>query len=180
LAELLVSGRRGGRAAALFAVDSDAIPIDPRAGTTVMERALKLAAREKGVRPITLRNRLRHMMWEKAGVFRSHDSLDQALQALEEIEQELTLQSLAMKTRHYNQELIEGLENYFLVQTARCIVTGALERTESRGAHFREDFPQTDNENWLEHLVLYQRGDKIEIEKMPVDLREMRPTGESE
>ena len=85
-----------------------------------------------------------------------------------------------MTTKHYNQELVEGLENYFLVATAECVITGALQRTESRGAHFREDYPELDNENWLEHLVLRKGDQQLQIERIPVDLGEIHPGEEGD
>ena len=179
LAELLVSGNRGGRAAAKLAGRIEHLAVDPLAAGQTAEKIDQLLARKKGIRPITVRKRLRHLMWEKVGVFRTGKGLKDALTELEEIESELAHQALTMKSKHYNQELIEGLENYFLVATARCVITGALQRTESRGAHFREDFPKTDNENWLEHLVLCQKDNRIEVERIPVDLREIRPDKES-
>jgi succinate dehydrogenase / fumarate reductase flavoprotein subunit len=74
---------------------------------------------------------------------------------------------------------MEGLENHFLVSTARCVIEAALKRTESRGAHFREDYPETDNDKWLEHIVLYQTDGKLNMEKAPVDLREISTSEES-
>ena len=114
-------------------------------------------------------------MWDKAGIFRTESLLQSAIQDLNLLENELDHQYLALKTRHYNQELVEALENHFLVTTARCIAETALLRNESRGAHYRHDYAETDNPNWLKHHVIRQVDEKLKIETAPVDLREIQP-----
>jgi succinate dehydrogenase/fumarate reductase flavoprotein subunit len=118
-------------------------------------------------------------MWEKVGVFRTESNLRSALKDLEAMEVDLKRQALSQKSRVYNQELLEGLENYFLVTTAKCVAEAALCRTETRGAHYRDDYPKTDNCNWLQHLVIQRTNGKLKIEKIPVDLGEIRPEEET-
>lgn len=178
LAELLVSGHRSGKSAALYAKGADLAAIDPKKVHLATSAADAMLQRKNGVRPVALRNRLRHLMWEKVGVFRSAESLEDAAREVAEIKIELEHQALNMSTRRYNQELAEGLENYFMVTTGECVIAGALKRTESRGAHFREDYPKSDNDNWLQHLVLQSHDHQLHMEEVPVDLREIRPERE--
>jgi succinate dehydrogenase/fumarate reductase flavoprotein subunit len=74
---------------------------------------------------------------------------------------------------------VEGLENHFLITTARCVIEAALQRTESRGAHVREDHPETDNDKWLKHIVIHQTNGKLNMENAPIDLREITPLEEN-
>jgi succinate dehydrogenase/fumarate reductase flavoprotein subunit len=74
---------------------------------------------------------------------------------------------------------VEGLENHFLINTAGCVIEAALQRNESRGAHFRKDYPETDNSKWLKHLVIRKIEGKLKIEKTSVDLREIHPEEET-
>jgi succinate dehydrogenase/fumarate reductase flavoprotein subunit len=180
LAELLVSGHRSGKAAARHARAAEPARMNPKEADAAVAAAGQMLTREKGIRPVALRNRLRRLMWEKVGVFRDAKGLEAARQELAEIKNDLEHQALDMTTRHYNQELVEGLENRFLVATGECVIAGALQRTESRGAHFREDFPESDHKNWLQHLVLHRDDNRLRIEKIPVDLREIRPGEERE
>jgi len=175
LSELLVSGNRGGRAAATFASEIGPSKVDPGEARQAVEVVSRMTACEKGVRPVQLRNRLRRVMWDNAGVFRTQKGLLNTRKEIEDIEKSLAHQILSIQTNRYNQELIEGLENYFLVATAKCIVQGALYREESRGAHFREDYPERDDEKWLTHTILQQKSGKLNVSNIPVDLSEMRP-----
>jgi succinate dehydrogenase/fumarate reductase flavoprotein subunit len=179
LADLLVSGRRAGRGAACLATQVPQADIDPHEALAAAEPARLMLGRDGGVRPVTLRNRLRQIMWDKAGVYRTESGLNSALKDLEELKVDLERQSLTLKSGHYNQELVEGLENHFLVTTAKCVIEAAFRRTESRGAHFRKDYPEIDNDKWLEHQVICQIDGKLKIEKAPVDLREIRPGEET-
>ncbi len=177
LAELLVSGSRAGKMAARFALDHPLPAVDAREASGAVLPAERMVNREKGLRPVHLRNRLRTLMWEKVSVFRTEENLKAALGELEEIEGDLENQAPALRTRIWNQEVAEGLENYFLVKTARLVTSAALLRTESRGAHFRDDHPHPDHRNWLQHIVLSQSNGRVQEKKIPVDLAEIRPEG---
>ena len=179
LADLLVSGKRAGQGAARFSTQIDQPPVVPKEAQAAVEHAYRMLSSNGGVRPISLRNRLRRLMWDKVGVYRTEAGLKGALKDLDELKADLDRQSITLKSRHHNQELMEGLENHFLVSTARCVIEAALKRTESRGAHFREDYPETDNDKWLEHIVLYQTDGKLNMEKAPVDLREISTSEET-
>lgn len=178
LAELLVSGTRAGRAAALRAADSPQLPVDPTEARFVADEMERIRRRAEGVRPGVLRNRLRRFMWEEAGVFRKGSGLQRAQTALEEIDADLDKQCVALKSARHNRELIEGLENRFLVKTARCVIEAALQRTESRGAHYRDDYPETDNRSWLKHTLIRQIDGEIRLEGAPVNLKEFNPAEE--
>ncbi|MBC7324863.1 MAG: succinate dehydrogenase/fumarate reductase flavoprotein subunit, partial [Moorella sp. (in: Bacteria)] len=149
--------------------------VEPGEALAATEIAYQMLRRDKGVRPVVLRNRLRQLMWEKVGVFRTEGDLRRAIGELEDLEADLGQQAVDLKSRRYNQELLEGLENYFLVTTARCVAEAALLRTESRGAHYRDDYPVTDNRNWLQHLVIHRSDGELKFATVPVDLKEIRP-----
>jgi succinate dehydrogenase/fumarate reductase flavoprotein subunit len=176
LAELLVSGARSGRAAAKYAAKNPGGPVDPGEGVLVTKAVERMLGAEKGVRPVTLRKDLRRLMWEKVGVFRTEAGLRSVKEELKELKANLERQAVPQKSRRFNQELVEGLENHFLLEVAECVASGALQRTESRGAHYRGDYPETDNREWLRHLIQRKRNGILEIEKGPVDLTEIQPT----
>jgi L-aspartate oxidase len=88
-------------------------------------------------------------MWNGAGIIRSKESLEQAAYKLQQIEKQLPFETGSAEEWE--------LKNMLLI--AQLISRAALDRTESRGAHFRSDFPQTDDRNWKRHLV-YKSGIK--------------------
>ena len=180
LAELLVSGHYAGISASGFASENQFHPVDPAVAEESGALAENLLSGGEGVRPLHLRGRLRELMWDKVGVFRTCEGLSQALKDLESIESELPLQRAAQKSRVMNMELQEGIENYFLLQTALCVTRSALLRTESRGAHYRDDHPDADDSRWLQHIVCQQSGGRLQDSLRPVDLCEIRPEGRGE
>jgi succinate dehydrogenase/fumarate reductase flavoprotein subunit len=176
LADLLVSGRQAGRAAARRALDAPHARIDPRSTLGVVEPVGRLLRSDEGVRPRILRDRLRTIMWENAGVVRAGSGLSSLDGELAELEAELGQQTLCQRSMRLNQELVEGLENYCLLRVAQCVVQAALSRTESRGAHYRSDFPATNSREGLTHVAVRLRDGNLCIERVPVDLCEITPT----
>jgi len=68
----------------------------------------------------------------------------------------------------WNTDLVEGLELANLITSARQTITGAAQRTESRGAHAREDFPDRDDEKWMKHTISHEIDNEIKISYRPV------------
>jgi succinate dehydrogenase / fumarate reductase flavoprotein subunit len=85
---------------------------------------------------------------------------------------------ISTKTKTFNRELIEALEVSNLLLTCEAIIRAALDRKESRGAHFRNDYPNLDNQNWLKHIGIKLTKDEFELLDQPVDLSEVKPGGE--
>ena len=75
----------------------------------------------------------------------------------------------------FNLALVDAKEMELMLQTARCIATSALIRKESRGAHYREDFPATDYRNWTKHVLLQKKGGQLEHSLGPVRITRITP-----
>jgi len=78
-------------------------------------------------------------------------------------------------TWRYNKELIEALETINLIKVAELLVRSALIRTESRGAHYRTDYPKTDNKNWLKHIVWHLEDGVLKYRFEPVKITLEKP-----
>jgi succinate dehydrogenase/fumarate reductase flavoprotein subunit len=180
LAELLVSGRRAGKGASRFSAGAAQAPVDPARAKEAVGPVNRLLKRQKGVSPALLRNNLRRIMWEQVGVYRTAEGLREALGSLRETQQLLSKQCLTLRSKRLNHELVEALENHFLAVTSRCVTEAALKRTESRGAHFREDFASTDPKRWLQHLAVQKREGRLRWKRLAVDLQEIQPQDEGE
>lgn len=93
------------------------------------------------------------------------------MEGLRKIESlEKTKVRITSKSKYMNRELLEAIENKNMFTTAKTVILSALERKESRGAHFRSDYPETDNENYLVNIIVRKNKDEFIIDKEPVSL----------
>jgi len=170
LGDLLVFGRRAGIHAAEYAA-SASFPELPR---DAEERARALidvaragSGKEKAGR---LRKELQRSMMDQASVFRTADTLQAQVDKVEELKERYREVGVEDTGTQYNTELMEVLELGFLLDNAEQLTNAALNRTESRGAHSREDFKERDDENWLKHTLVYKDGSGVRIDYKPVTL----------
>ena len=82
---------------------------------------------------------------------------------------------IADQHANFNTELVEAIELGFMLDVGWTIVESALHRTESRGAHSREDFPKRDDKNWLKHTFLFLEDGKIRFDYKPVTITKFQP-----
>jgi succinate dehydrogenase / fumarate reductase flavoprotein subunit len=121
---------------------------------------------------------LRRAMQTHAGVFRTDAVLRAGLGKLDELEARLAHAGLSDTSRVFNTARIEALELENLVGVARATLVSAIHRTESRGAHTREDFPQRDDGNWLRHTLYAREGDQVDTKPVrlkPLTVESIRP-----
>jgi len=175
LLEAIVCGRRAGHTASVYAVESK-LPVFP-------DRALKEAAhsvsvimnRATGERASKIRDELAETMIKNVGVFRTKERLTTALDKLKELRRRYKSVYIEDKSDVFNTELIETIELGSLLAIAECIIKGAMNRTESRGAHYRLDFPERDDTNWLKHTMFCKDGDEIKIDYKDVVVTKYKP-----
>ena len=159
LLDILVFGRRSGIAMAETVRSAAAPEPDPGAEASVFDMVTELLARTEGERAAVLREELQETMFSRCSVYRSGTELNRAwgeVHALRERARHLVVQD---KGRRYNTDLGEALELGFLLDCAEATVASAQARTESRGAHAREDYPDRDDVNWLKHTFAYRWSD---------------------
>jgi succinate dehydrogenase/fumarate reductase flavoprotein subunit len=131
--------------------------------------------RSKGSGPLDLRDRLRELNWSKVGIVRSGHGLLEALDEVEAIFAEARNVRVP-GNRVYNMVWNDWISLLNMLDISRLVIHSALLRKESRGAHFREDFPQQDDRNGLFNLCLKQAEDgRPRFDKRPVDLKYMKP-----
>ena len=118
-----------------------------------------------------IRDELQESMTENAGVFRTEETLKKQLEILDSLRKRFKHIRIEDKSRLFNTELQEAIELGHMLDYAKFIVEGALFRKESRGSHYREDYPKRDDENFLKHTLAYMDKDgNISIETMDVTL----------
>ena len=159
LLDILVFGRRAGIAMADEVRRAPEPEADARAEASVSDAIEQLLARTEGERPAVIREELQETMFARCSVYRSGTVLAQAwdeVDALRVRARQLVVQD---KGRRYNTDLGEALELGFLLDCAEATVSSAVARTESRGAHAREDYPDRDDTNWLKHTFAFRWSD---------------------
>ncbi len=174
--EMLVEGAIAGESAAEYAKKIEMPEIDEKQVESLKEKALGPLKREDGVKPVDLRNRIQRMAHEKLGPVRSRESIEELIQFIERVKrEELPRLYTSSKSRRYNKEWIEALELENIIQVLELSARSALMRTESRGVHYRLDYPYTDNDNWLKEIVVKRVGDKIHMTTQPVTITKLPP-----
>ncbi len=176
-AECLAYGGITGAEAARYALKEGALPDPPRAEAEdeekrVFQGLLSQAGKENVYR---IRMELRQTMGENMGIFREGPGIEQALKKVQELKERYRDIRIEDKGRVYNTDLIMALEVGFLLDVAEVAILGALLRKESRGGHYRLDFPKRDDENFLKHTIARysEEGPKIDYE--PVRITAWKP-----
>ncbi|MGG1658218.1 fumarate reductase flavoprotein subunit [Brevibacillus sp. NRS-1366] len=124
-----------------------------------------------------LRRQMENILSENVGIFRSEEPLQKAVDQLHELHQRSLHVGLRSKGQGADPELASALRITGMIKLAYCIAGGALARTESRGSHFREDYPKRDDENWLKRTLAYwpTGADRPVLEYEPVKITELPP-----
>ena len=176
LLDTLVFGRRSGEHAANLSKAISYKSIGDSAANPEKSILQEMLDREGGIESFgQIRLDMGIIMNDKLAVFRNHDGLEQAISKLLELRERYSRVVVSDKSKTFNTNLIFTLELGFMLDCAETIALGALERKESRGAHYRTDMPDRDDQNWLKHIVLSKGQDGPDIEYQPVKITQWQP-----
>jgi succinate dehydrogenase / fumarate reductase flavoprotein subunit len=176
LLDTLVFGRRSGAHAAV-AVRALPVPEPSRAALQDEERMIQeIVGRDRtGRRVSEIKAELGETMDKYVAVFRDEDGLRTALEIVRRLKEEAQTVAIDDRGSVFNQDVLGALELQFMLDNAECIVVSAIERTESRGAQFRTDFPERDDDNWLKHINVSPNGAEPEISYSKVTITQWQP-----
>ncbi len=155
LVDLVVFGRRGGKAIAEFVSKNDFIPL-PANPTGEIEAEFDRIRSGKGKTRIgQLRKDMQQTMMDNVGVFRTEDNINQAIEDVRQMREQYQSDIFIEDNgQTFNTDLIEAWELGCLLDLAQVTAQSAVLRKESRGAHSREDFKERDDENWMVHTLV--------------------------
>lgn len=176
LLECVVYGRRTGGAIATYVQDQSLPHIDEQQYLQEAHQQIKaLLAQSGDIRINDIRQQVQDCLSQHCGVFRTADIIQEGLEQLQTYKQQYPNIRLDDKDNLWNTEIIEALELRNLMVVGEVIMTGALQRQESRGAHSREDFPTRNDDQFLQHTLAYFSTAGIELKYMPVNLNQFEP-----
>jgi succinate dehydrogenase / fumarate reductase flavoprotein subunit len=179
LLETVTFGRRAGEAAAAY-VKQQASPSNNGPWVENVERRLAgLLERPLRRRSAAVRLAMGQIMDRNVSVFRNKGGLEEALATVRDLRAQFPDVGVEDKGKVYNTDLFAALELDYMLDLAEVICVASLFRTESRGAHFRTDFPERDDANWLKHTLVYPGEAGPRTDTLPVTITRWQPTQRS-
>ncbi len=172
LVDLIVFGRRAGKHMAEFIKENDHVSLPTDAEEHSRQMLDSLYNSKGGEAAARIRSELQNEMIDNVFVERTERGMRHALDTLDGLQEAYRNVQLQDKGKCYNTELVETIELGFLLDCAEATIHGALARQESRGGHFRLDYEQRDDANWLKHTLAYkgQRAHDVRLEYKDVIL----------
>lgn len=161
LLDINVFGRRAGIAAAEYANRHEHAELPENPAQLVADQLELLLSEHGSERMADIRNELQSTMDKNASVYRTADTLKQALHDVQALKARYAHISVHDKGKRFNTDLLEAVELGFLLELAEVLVQGAIARKESRGGHAREDYPNRDDANFMRHTMAYKLGEGL-------------------
>ncbi len=182
LLDINVFGKRAGRYAVEYATKAKQVPLPENAAQDVMDMLAKVRAANGKEKVAQLRKELQETMDKNAQVFRTEETLNEALQKIAELRDRYENISIQDQGKRFNTDLLEAVELGFLLDLAEVTVVACRERRESRGAHLREDYPDRNDKKFMVHSMAYlqnktdrKTGTPIKIDWKPVVITNYQP-----
>ncbi|MBD3384966.1 succinate dehydrogenase/fumarate reductase flavoprotein subunit [candidate division KSB1 bacterium] len=176
-AECLVWGKITGEETAKYCRETaDLPPLAEKQMQAEEDRVFSDMLQRNGKEDLyAIRRELRSSMDQYVGVFRTGEELQKALDKIKTLKKRFQQIHIEDKSRSYNTNLVHALELENLLDLAEVMVTGAAQRTESRGAHARRDYSKRDDNNWLKHTLATHDPDGPKLDYKPVNITTWKP-----
>lgn len=175
LIDLVIFGRRTGLTIREDLENLEWTNAGDRPARRFAEKVETIKGRSAGERAFTLRSALQELMSEHCSVYRTENSLKKGLEEIEDLKQRYERVAIDDKGAAFNYDLMEAVELECLLGVSHAVMASALSRTESRGAHYREDYPDRDDKNWLKHSLIQKSGDGWKFFTKPVTITRFEP-----
>ncbi len=176
--ELMASGALAGREAALASKELDLPALENGRIKNEKDKITRLVTREdKGEDPYRVVEKIKKLSWEKAGLVRDGKALREGIEEIEGLREKVGKIGLSNRSLTYNLELKAALETENMLDVSEMVLRSALERRESRGAHYRSDFPKRNDAQWLKNIVVFLDEGKMKLKTGDVELTYLKPEG---
>ncbi len=178
LLDTLIFGRRSGEHAAARAASMGMPAVGDAQMRADMEMIDGILAREKGSstrRVSEIKRELGDTMNQYVAVYRDQAGLEQALEIVQRLREESESAYIDDRGTVFNQDVLGAIELGYMLDCAHAIVVASIERKESRGAQFRTDFPERNDEEWLKHIDISLNGDGPGVSYSPVTITQWQP-----
>jgi succinate dehydrogenase / fumarate reductase flavoprotein subunit len=175
LVDLVVFGRRAGLHVADYVKGADFSPLPGDATHPARSILMRLFDGKNGPQPETIRKTMQDLMMRNVGIYRKNQEMAEAVEQLKILRQKYKEIRVYDRNKAFNTNLLEILELGNLLDLAYISAACALNRTESRGAHAREDYPERNDNNWLKHTIAWLKEERVEIGYSPVDVSVWEP-----
>lgn len=175
LLDLVVFGRRAGKKIIQELEGLPWVPLPDQPDKGTLTRIDRLKKRQHGEKAGVLRNEIQETMTAYCSVFRQKKDLNKALATIRSLMkryEEIVIDDRGLK---FNTDLMDAIELESLLNLSNIILVSALAREESRGAHFREDYPERDDQNWLKHTLIRKAEDGHRLFYKPVTITRFEP-----
>ncbi|GAA1851264.1 succinate dehydrogenase flavoprotein subunit [Brevibacterium marinum] len=182
LLDINVFGKRAGIAAAEYSQTADFVELPEAAENDTVALLEKMRTSDGTERIGAIRKDLQELMDAKVQVFRTDETLREALDEIAKLRERYNNVGIQDRGRRFNLDLLEAVELNFLLELAEVISVAAIHRKESRGGHFREDFPDRDDDGFMHHTMTYLDPDSetdgikgMRLETKPVIVTRYQP-----
>ncbi|NPA31302.1 MAG: FAD-dependent oxidoreductase [Chloroflexi bacterium] len=176
LLDIVVFGKQAGIHAAEYAEGADFEPLPDDAADFARAQLEAILNSQGSERIADIATEMKRVMMDHVGVFRTAEGMQQALDKIRELKARFKYIHIDDRGKTFNTELLSAWELGNLLDLAEVTTISALARTESRGAHSREDYPKRDDENWLKHTLAWMHPDgQVELRYKPVVITKYQP-----
>jgi succinate dehydrogenase / fumarate reductase flavoprotein subunit len=175
LLDLVVFGRRAGIQIGEYVKHADMPQIRADAADAAQRLISRLIDGATGPHGGHIAEEMQTTMMAKVGIYRNGKEMQDAVDRLQALRERYRTVRVQDTSKPFNTDLLEIIELGNLLDLSLITATAALNREESRGAHSREDFPERDDENWLNHSLAYLEGDAVRLGRKAVDISIWKP-----
>ena len=175
LLDLIVFGKYSGLKAAEYSASEPYLDLPKEPEAFAMQQLNSLRQSKGNERMIDIAAEMKQVMFDHVGVFRVEEGMQEAVDKVRELKERFKEITIDDKGFKFNNNLIEAWELSNLIDIAEVTAVSALARTESRGAHSRDDYTERDDKNWLKHTLAWMENGGVRLGYKPVQITKYKP-----